>query len=81
MNLFILSLCPCLAPQVEAVISEHRAELLAERYHFNMGLLMGECGARGSSCLALPAPPSPESQPFALCCPGRSCSITVPQPT
>lgn len=34
-----VSLC---CSQVEAVISKHRAELLAERYHFNMGLLMGE---------------------------------------
>uniref|UniRef100_A0A8C0U1I6 glutamine--tRNA ligase n=1 Tax=Cyanistes caeruleus TaxID=156563 RepID=A0A8C0U1I6_CYACU len=37
----------CITPEqieeaVEAVISKHRAELLAERYHFNMGLLMGE---------------------------------------
>lgn len=32
-------------PQVEAVVSRHREELLAERYHFNTGLLMGECGA------------------------------------
>ncbi|NWX20656.1 SYQ ligase, partial [Aegotheles bennettii] len=31
---------------VEAVISEHRAELLAERYRFNMGLLMGEARSR-----------------------------------
>ncbi|XP_074951973.1 glutamine--tRNA ligase isoform X2 [Phalacrocorax aristotelis] len=31
---------------VEAVISKHRAELLAERYHFNMGLLMGEVRSR-----------------------------------
>uniref|UniRef100_A0A8V5GWD4 glutamine--tRNA ligase n=1 Tax=Melopsittacus undulatus TaxID=13146 RepID=A0A8V5GWD4_MELUD len=38
---------PCPAPQVEAVISNHRAELLAERYHFNMGLLMG-LGAPGA---------------------------------
>ncbi|XP_038596019.1 glutamine--tRNA ligase isoform X2 [Tachyglossus aculeatus] len=27
---------------VEASITRHRAQLLAERYHFNMGLLMGE---------------------------------------
>lgn len=33
---------PLCCSQVEAVISKHRAELLAERYHFNMGLLMGE---------------------------------------
>ncbi|CAM4585364.1 glutamine--tRNA ligase isoform X1 [Caretta caretta] len=31
---------------VEAAINKHRAELLSERYRFNMGLLMGE--ARGS---------------------------------
>lgn len=61
------------------MISEHRAELLAERYRFNMGLLMGECGAWGSPRLALPAPPDPESA--AMCCPGPSCSITVLQPT
>lgn len=42
-----MSLSP---PQVEAVISEHRAELLAERYRFNMGLLMGECGGSPGSC-------------------------------
>ncbi|XP_038267450.1 glutamine--tRNA ligase [Dermochelys coriacea] len=27
---------------VEAAINKHRAELLSERYHFNVGLLMGE---------------------------------------
>uniref|UniRef100_A0A8B9EJ12 glutamine--tRNA ligase n=1 Tax=Anser cygnoides TaxID=8845 RepID=A0A8B9EJ12_ANSCY len=31
---------------VEAVISRHREELLAERYRFNMGLLMGEARSR-----------------------------------
>ncbi|XP_006036689.1 glutamine--tRNA ligase [Alligator sinensis] len=31
---------------VEAAISKHRAELLAERYRFNMGLLMGEARSR-----------------------------------
>ncbi|NWY00040.1 SYQ ligase, partial [Nothoprocta ornata] len=31
---------------VEAVVSRHRAELLAERYRFNMGLLMGEARSR-----------------------------------
>ncbi|KAM9272190.1 glutamine--tRNA ligase [Cariama cristata] len=41
----------CVTPEqieeaVEAVISEHRAELLAERYHFNMGQLMGEARSR-----------------------------------
>lgn len=36
-------------PQVEAVVSRHREELLAERYRFNTGLLMGECGAGGWS--------------------------------
>ncbi|XP_075289085.1 glutamine--tRNA ligase [Opisthocomus hoazin] len=41
----------CVTPEqieeaVEAVIGEHRAELLAERYHFNMGLLMGEARSR-----------------------------------
>uniref|UniRef100_A0A8C8AE94 Glutaminyl-tRNA synthetase class Ib non-specific RNA-binding domain-containing protein n=1 Tax=Otus sunia TaxID=257818 RepID=A0A8C8AE94_9STRI len=47
----------CVTPEqieeaVEAVIGEHRAELLAERYRFNVGLLMGECGllATASSC-------------------------------
>ncbi|NXG42450.1 SYQ ligase, partial [Psilopogon haemacephalus] len=41
----------CVTPEqieeaVEAVISKHRVELLAERYHFNMGLLMGEARSR-----------------------------------
>uniref|UniRef100_A0A8B9N184 glutamine--tRNA ligase n=1 Tax=Accipiter nisus TaxID=211598 RepID=A0A8B9N184_9AVES len=41
----------CVTPEqieeaVEAVIGEHRAELLAERYRFNMGLLMGEARSR-----------------------------------
>ncbi|NWT45736.1 SYQ ligase, partial [Chroicocephalus maculipennis] len=41
----------CVTPEqieeaVEAVIGQHRAELLAERYHFNMGLLMGEARSR-----------------------------------
>lgn len=51
-SLILLSLC---CSQVEAVISKHRAELLAERYHFNMGLLMGEWWHRGSPCLVLGA--------------------------
>uniref|UniRef100_A0A8C8AIR7 glutamine--tRNA ligase n=1 Tax=Otus sunia TaxID=257818 RepID=A0A8C8AIR7_9STRI len=34
------------AEPVEAVIGEHRAELLAERYRFNVGLLMGEARSR-----------------------------------
>jgi len=63
---------PCPAPQVEAVIGEHRAELLAERYHFNMGLLMGECGAAGQPPPAAPAARHPGSQSFAAGCPG-SC--------
>lgn len=29
---------------MEAAINRHRAKLLVERYHFNMGLLMGEQG-------------------------------------
>lgn len=45
-----VSLC---CSQVEAVISKHRAELLAERYHFNLGLLMGEWGHQGRPCLML----------------------------
>lgn len=69
------------APQVEAVIGEHRAELLAERYHFNMGLLMGECGAPGQPLPGTPAPLDPESQPFAVGCPGPSCCIAASQPT
>ena len=73
--------CPGPAPQVEAVIGEHRAELLAERYHFNMGLLMGECGAPGQPLPGTPAPLDPESQPFAVGCPGPSCCIAVSQPT
>ncbi|XP_030425129.1 glutamine--tRNA ligase isoform X1 [Gopherus evgoodei] len=31
---------------VEAAVNKHRAELLSERYHFNMGLLMGEARGR-----------------------------------
>ncbi|XP_003217895.3 glutamine--tRNA ligase [Anolis carolinensis] len=31
---------------VEAVISKHRAQLLSERYRFNMGLLMGEARSK-----------------------------------
>uniref|UniRef100_A0A8C9FDL0 glutamine--tRNA ligase n=1 Tax=Pavo cristatus TaxID=9049 RepID=A0A8C9FDL0_PAVCR len=31
---------------VEAVVSRHREDLLAERYHFNMGLLMAEARSR-----------------------------------
>uniref|UniRef100_A0A8C3XJU1 Glutaminyl-tRNA synthetase class Ib non-specific RNA-binding domain-containing protein n=1 Tax=Chelydra serpentina TaxID=8475 RepID=A0A8C3XJU1_CHESE len=31
---------------VEAAINQHRAELLSERYRFNMGLLMGEARGR-----------------------------------
>lgn len=27
--------------QVESVIKKHKEQLLKERYHFNMGLLMG----------------------------------------
>lgn len=66
--------CPCPAAQVEAVIGEHRAELLAERYHFNMGLLMGECGARGQPLPGTPPPLHPESQPFVMGCPSPSSS-------
>lgn len=66
--------CPCPAAQVEAVIGEHRAELLAERYHFNMGLLMGECGARGQPLPGTPPSLHPESQPFVVGCPGPSSS-------
>lgn len=72
---------PCPAPQVEAVISKHRAELLAERYHFNMGLLMGECGALGQPLPGTTAPLGPESQPFAMGCPGSGCCTAVPQST
>lgn len=54
--------CGRCARQVEAVISRHREELLAERYRFNMGLLMGERGQRGPcalipSCLVSRPPP------------------------
>lgn len=54
--------CARCACQVEAVISRHREELLAERYRFNMGLLMGEWGQRGPwalipSCLVSRPPP------------------------
>lgn len=54
--------CGRCARQVEAVISRHREELLAERYRFNMGLLMGEWGQRGPctlipSCLVSRPPP------------------------
>lgn len=64
-------------PQVEAVISEHRAELLAERYRFNMGLLMGECGAPGQPLPGSPAPPHPASQPFAMGFPSHGSCIAV----
>lgn len=30
-------------PQVELLIRKHKQQLLAERYRFNMGLLIGEC--------------------------------------
>uniref|UniRef100_A0A8C7EAH5 Glutaminyl-tRNA synthetase class Ib non-specific RNA-binding domain-containing protein n=1 Tax=Nothoprocta perdicaria TaxID=30464 RepID=A0A8C7EAH5_NOTPE len=58
---------PPVRPQVEAVVSRHRAELLAERYRFNMGLLMGErCGTRYRYCRvpALRAPPLPPRLPL-----------------
>lgn len=63
------------------MIGKHRAELLVERYRFNMGLLMGECGAQGQPLPGAPTPLDPESQLFAVGCPGPSCCIAVPQPT
>uniref|UniRef100_A0A452GLJ6 Glutaminyl-tRNA synthetase class Ib non-specific RNA-binding domain-containing protein n=1 Tax=Gopherus agassizii TaxID=38772 RepID=A0A452GLJ6_9SAUR len=38
---------------VEAAVNKHRAELLSERYHFNMGLLMGESAAQAGQGVGL----------------------------
>lgn len=65
------------------MISKHRVGLLAERYHFNMGLLMGECGARQQP-LPGALPRHPPSWPPAMgCvgCPGSSCCVAVLQTT
>lgn len=56
------------------MISEHRAELLAERYRFNMGLLMGECGARGSPAWRCLLPPIPRASPLPCAAPAPAAA-------
>lgn len=42
---------------MEAAINRHRAKLLVERYHFSMGLLMGEQGlGQGTMFFSLDMP-------------------------